>query len=97
MIYTPLEAKILLILKDNIEQPKGIAPETLLMGVAEEIYVTQTLPGNTAGDLVKTLAVLVAEGLVNRLEDYNAYGVYCVVGYKITRDGLRAARSVQSS
>ena len=96
MTYTPLEAEILSILKDGFEQEEGTSPENLFAECVAAIDVRKTLPNEAIKGLVNTLLLLIAEGLVKRIEGNNEFGVYCVVGYKLTQDGLRAARSSSS-
>lgn len=90
MKYTPLETTILLELKENIEQENGVDPMVLLMSC---MTVHST---DIASSVTKTLQLLEEEELIRKVEGHDNHGVFVVLGYKATRDGLRAARTLSS-
>jgi hypothetical protein len=91
MTYTPLETTILLTLRENFDELNGIDPKALYRALARgsDSDVTQ--------ELLRTLRLLVAEGLIYKVEHYDEQGEYSVLGFKATRDGLRVARTMSST
>lgn len=88
MSYTALETEVLLTLKDNFDAENGVDPKDIFRACSS------VSDGDISAVLVRTLRLLVEEGLIRKVEKYDGEGVYSVLGFLPTRDGLRAARTL---
>lgn len=89
--YTLLEIGILRWLRDNLGRTKGVSLLELGQGASVNIQ------GDSVDlvEVIQALAVLTKEGLVVSLDEWNPdTNKDRIVGFEITRDGLKALRFV---